>query len=161
MKGYRFTLQALLTLRARQEQAAQEVYAQALAVRQQALQRLGEAQHECQAAQLLSRERTAAGAPAAHLAQIREYCRAMDELRQRCTELLEQAQRAAGLRLDKLIEARRAREVVEKSQQRQRERYDRELTREEQKLLDELATQRAPVIAGSTFDMEGGQRELV
>ncbi len=161
MKGYRFTLQALLTLRARQEQAAQEIYAQALAVRHQAVIRLQEAQHECQAAQLLSRERTATGAPAAQLAQIGEYCRAMDERRERCTETLDQAQLVATQRLEKLIAARRAREVVDKFQKRQREKYDRELTREEQKLLDELATQRAPLIAVSAFGPAGHQEERV
>jgi flagellar export protein FliJ len=161
MKEYRFTLQALLTLRIRQEQAAQEVYAQALAVRHQALLRLQEAQHECQGAQSLSRERTAAGAPAAQLAQIGEYCRAMNERRERCAETLDQAQRVAAQRLEKLIAVRRAREVVDKFQKRQREKYDRELTREEQKLLDELATQRVPSIAVSTFSPQGDQRERI
>jgi len=46
MKSFRFTLEAVRTLRQRQEQAAMEQYAQALLARQQAVAKLEALQHE-------------------------------------------------------------------------------------------------------------------
>jgi flagellar export protein FliJ len=146
MKRFRFTLQALLTVLQQREQGALEVYARALAERQRAVERLHEAQRQCEEAWELGRDRMVAGAPAAHLLQVEQYCREMKELELRCVEVAQQAQRMVDGSLEKLIEARQAREAVEKFRSRQHDHYDHEVRREEQKLLDDLA-QRAGVIS--------------
>lgn len=155
MKRFRFTLQALLTVRQRQEQTALESYAAALADRQRALDRLRDAQRQCEEAWGLSRQRITAGAPAAHLAQLEEFCEAVEDLRRFCLAAVEETQRVVDARLQKLLAARQAREAVDKFREHQRERYDRELTRAEQKTLDELAQHRAPLAALQLLNSEG------
>ena len=150
MKPFRFTLEAVRTLRKRQEQEAMEAYAAAVATRQKALEGLREAERECEAAWAMSRERKAGGAPAAHLSQVEDYCRLAEEFKKCCAEMLADAQRKVDAALEKLLAARKAREAVDKFRQRQRNRYNRELVRAEQKILDEIAQQRSPVALGRT-----------
>jgi len=144
MKKFRFTLEAVRTLRQRQEQVALEQYAGALRARQKALDALRDAERECTAAWTLRSERTASGAPAAHVAQVQEYCAAVESLKKQCNEAVATAQRVMDHMLENLCRARRAREAVDRFYEWQRERYDRELQREEQKKLDDLAQRRAP-----------------
>jgi flagellar protein FliJ len=144
MKRFRFSLQAVLTVRQRREQTALEHFSRAIAVRQLAIDRLNETKRRCEAAWALSRERTAEGAPAAHLAQLRDYCRDMEKFQKECELAVAAAQRVVDQKWEKLVAARQAREVVDKLLKRQRERYDRELQREEQKLLDDMASRRTP-----------------
>lgn len=157
MKPFRFTLEAVRTLRKRQEQEAMEAYAAAVATRQKALEGLREAERECEAAWAMSRERKAGGAPAAHLSQVEDYCRLAEEFKKCCAEMVVEAQRKTDLALEKLLAARQAREAVDKFRQRQRDRYKRELAREEQKVLDEIGQQRAPVALGRA-ESRGGAR---
>ena len=65
MKAFRFTLEAVRTLRQRQEQEAQEQYAQALLARQQALNRLDAVQRELNAGFAELRAQLAKGCAAA------------------------------------------------------------------------------------------------
>jgi flagellar export protein FliJ len=144
MKKFRFTLEAVRTLRQRQEQTALEQYAGALRARQKALDALRDTERECEAAWMLRRERTASGAPAAHVAQVQDYCTALESLKKQCAEAVVMAQRVMDHMLENLCRARRAREAVDQFYEWQRERYDREWQREEQKKMDDLAQRRAP-----------------
>jgi len=143
MKRFQFSLQALLTVRRRQEQIALEQFAQAAAARQEAADRLNAVKQECETAWALGRERLGAGAPASQLAQLQDYCRVLEQLRKTCERAVKDAQRAVDLKWEKLLAARQAREAVDKFLERQRQRYDRELQQEEQKMLDDIVNQRA------------------
>lgn len=148
MKRFRFSLQALFTVRQRQEQQTLEVYARALAAQQQAADRLCKTERECEQVWQLSRQRRASAAPAAHLAQMEDYCHVMEEFRKRCAEALRQARQATSAALKKFLAARQAREAVDKFRTRQRERHDHEARREEQKMIDEGAQRGTIATAG-------------
>lgn len=148
MKKFRFSLQAVLTVRQRQEQTALESFSRAVAARQQAVERLNESQRACREAWELSRVRTAAGAPAIHLAQLHDYCQNMEEFQKECVRAVAAAQVVVDQKWEKLVAARQAREAVDKFLERQRERYDRELQREEQKMFDDVSHQHAFAGAG-------------
>jgi flagellar FliJ protein len=154
MKRFRFSLQAVLTVRQRQEQVALERLAEAIAARQLAIDRLNEVQQACKNAWALSRERTAAGAPAAHLAQLHDYCHDLEQLQKDCEQAVQAAQRVVDQKWEKLVAARQAREAVDKLLERQRERYDRELQREEQKMLDDMTSQRALTATNSKVNLQ-------
>lgn len=139
MKRFRFSLQALFTVLQRREQAALEVYANALTLRQQASEKLSDAQRQCQEAWDFNRQRVVSGAPAAHVMQAGQYCVLAKELQERRAEALRCAQQVVDSALEKLLEARRSREAVDKFRERQQERYNRETQREEQKVIDDLA----------------------
>jgi len=149
MKKFRFSLQAVLTLRQRQEQMALECFARAVAVRQHAMERLNEAQRACREAWELSRVRSAAGAPAVHLAQLHDYCQNMEEFQKECEHVVAVAQAEVDRKWEKLVTAQQAREAVDKFLERQRERYDRELQREEQKMFDDISHQQT--FAGASW----------
>ena len=149
MKKFRFSLQAVLTVRQRQEQTALEHFSKAIATRQLATDRLNEAKRECQGAWALSRARTAAGASAIHLVQLHDYCQNMEELQKECQRAVVAAQAVVDQKWEKLVTARQAREAVDKFLERQRERYDRELQREEQKMFDDVSHQHA--FAGASW----------
>jgi len=155
VKRFRFTLQALLIVLEQKEQAALVAYAKTLADQRKALDQLHDAQQLCEEAFRLGRERAASGAPAAHLAQVREYVRAMKEFEQRRLEEFERTERAVDSALAKLLRARQSREAVQKLQQSQRERHNYASRREEQKTLDDLA-QHAGVASEPLVDEIGG-----
>ena len=139
MKRFRFTLQALLTVLEQREQAALMAYARALADRREALDRWLDAQRRCEEGFHLGRQRAAAGAHAAELAQLQEYCRSVKEFEQLRLKEVHRADRAVDSALERLLAARQPREAVQRVQQAQRDRYDRASRREDQKLLDDLA----------------------
>jgi flagellar export protein FliJ len=139
MKKFRFSLQALFTVYQRREQAALEVYANALAVRQRAAEKLSDAQRQCQEAWDFHRQRVVSGAPAVHVMQAGQYCVLAKELQDRRAEAVRCAQQAVDGALETLLEARQSREAVDRFRVRQQERYNREAQRQEQKVIDDLA----------------------
>ena len=146
MKRFRFTLQALMTVLEQREQTALMAYARALADRRKAFDRWLDAQRLCEEGFRLGRERAVAGAPAAHLAQLQEYCRSVKEYEGLRLEEVRRADRAVDTALARFLGARQSREAVQRVQQAQRERYDRALRREEQKVLDDLAQHMGVVV---------------
>jgi flagellar export protein FliJ len=144
MRRFRFTLEAVRTLRQRREQVALEQYARAVRVWQSTLEALNEVQRQCEDAWQLQRERTQTGALAAHLAQVQDYCAALGTLKEHCEAAVAAARRVVDQKLEALHETRRARKAVDKFFKRRRERYDYELLREEQKTSDDLAQRCGP-----------------
>ncbi len=138
MKPFQFTLEAVRTLRIRQEKNALERYGQIVQAREQAVAFLWKTRAELETI-FHGRLRLAEGAPASDLAQLERWT---GEVAARERECLQNIQLIA-LRVEDawqdLLKARQEREIVEKFLDRQRERYDRTLDREEQKALDELA----------------------
>ena len=138
MKAFKFTLEAVRTLRSRQEKNALEQYGLAVQAREQVVAFLWKTRDELEKI-FQERRKQNAGATAAELAQL-EKCSVEVAARER--ECLQTVQRAC-LRVEttwqELLTARQEREIVEKYLGQQRERYDRALDREEQKQLDEFA----------------------
>jgi flagellar export protein FliJ len=142
MKPFHFTLEAVRTLRQRQEQAAMEQYAAALVVRQQSLDRLDAVQRELNAAWQELRVRITAGCAASQLAQANEYHGVLGKRRDECITSLGLAERRVNAAMQAMLAARRQREIVDKSCEKQKTRHQREQFREEQKILDDLAGRR-------------------
>jgi flagellar FliJ protein len=145
VKTFHFNLQALQTLRQRQEQKALEQYGQAVSARQSAFEKFEAVRKHCEASWALCREQITHGATAAQLAQAEAYCFSVEEQKKQCEAAVNQAQTVVDERWQTLLAARQQREAVDKYREHQFERYERELLREEQKLLDDVASRRAPV----------------
>lgn len=144
MKHFRFTLQALLTVRQREERDALEFYARELQARQQALDALADSENELAIAWDELRTQMIAGGPIAGLLQGQAHCHHLSEIRERSVTAVARAEDAANFALLAVVVARQNREVVEKFLEQQRKNYQRECNREEQKILDELAHRAGP-----------------
>jgi flagellar export protein FliJ len=143
MKPFRFTLEAVRTLRQRQEQNATERYVQALLTRQQALDLLDGLQRELNEGWQELRVQLAKGCSASHAAQAHDYHRALAKRRDEASEALGIAERRVNATLQTMLSARQQREIVDKSCEKQKARHLRDQLREEQKRLDDLAGRRS------------------
>ena len=144
MKHFRFTLQALLTVRQREERDALEFYARELQARQHALDALADSENDLALAWEDLRTQMVEGGPIAGLVQRQGHCQHLGEIRERNVTAVTRAENAANLALLAVVAARQNREVVEKFLEHQRKNYQRECNREEQKILDELAHRAGP-----------------
>jgi flagellar export protein FliJ len=142
MKAFHFTLEAVRTLRQRQEQVAMDQYAQALLARQQAVERLAAVQRELGACAQDLRDKLNAGCSASAAAQAHDYHRALARRRDELAAALGLAERRVNAALQGMLSARQQREIVDKFFDKQKLRHQREVTREEQKFLDDLASRR-------------------
>jgi flagellar export protein FliJ len=142
MKAFHFTLEAVRTLRQRQEQTAMEQYAQALLARQQMLDKLNAVQLELTASADALRAKLTAGCTASEAAQATEYHRALGKRRDECQAQLGLAERRVNAALQAMLGARQQREIVDKYFDKQKSRHQREVLLDEQKLLDELSGRR-------------------
>lgn len=142
MKPFHFTLEAVGTLRRRQEQKAMEQYAQCLIARRQALDALEAAEHELSVCWQDLRNRMAEGWTASEAAQAHAYQRSLGKRRDECVAALETAERRVNTALRGMLHARQQREIVDKCFDKQKAQHQRELARGEQKFLDELAGRR-------------------
>jgi flagellar export protein FliJ len=78
--------------------------------------------------------------------QLRQYGASLEKELARSEATLSQAERELGVALQKMLTARQHRQSIETFREHQRAEYDRDVLREEQKFLDDLA--RRPVAAG-------------
>ena len=138
MKKFQFTLQALRTLRERQEQTARQGYAQALQAWEQARSKVRAVQQELAAAWTQVRQRTLENCPAGDLNRLRAYCQAVEQRKQICEHGEKAARHKVDHALTRLLAARQALAVVDKFHDRAQRRYDREAQRHEQHVLDEI-----------------------
>lgn len=153
MKPFRFTLEAVATMRKRAEGEALEAYAAALLRRQQCLTELETAQAKLEEIWGETRRELAAGCLASRVAALRQNARAVELERDRCEFAWAEAERGVNHALQNMLAVRQQREGVDKCRVRQRVRHDREAATESQKFLDELATQRAaPALAWRTTE---------
>ncbi|MBC8001044.1 MAG: flagellar export protein FliJ [Opitutaceae bacterium] len=149
MKSFRFSLQAVLTLRQRHERFALEAHAAALLARHQALARLEAAELELSAAWSDLRRRRDTGCSAAEMTQAGEFSQALSRCRDTATAALAVAERGVNSSLQNLLEVRRQREIVDACHDKQKLAHQRELARQESRLLDDLAGRRfTPLLAG-------------
>lgn len=146
MKPFKFTLEAVRTLRSRQEKNALEQYGKAVQAREQTLAFLWKTRAEMEK---IFQERLdlSDGAPASTLAHIEKWTGEVAAREKECLQNVQLASLRVETTWQNLMIARQEREIVEKYLDRQRERYDRALDREEQKTLDELASRQGALPA--------------
>lgn len=142
MKKFRFTLQALLTVRQRQEHLAMERYAATLVQRQRASECLARATQEVTEASQTWQARVTGGLMASELVHRADHMRTLEFKRNQASAALLTAEKAVDPALNAMLEARRQREVVEQCEQQQRQRHQREIARQDGKVQDELAQRR-------------------
>ena len=142
MKAFHFTLEAVRTVRQRQEQAAMEHYAQALVAREQAAQRLNAVQEKLNAVGREIRALLAGGCAASRIAQAHDCHRSLQQRLNECVAALGLAECRVNVALKAMLAARRQREIVDKFYEKQKTRHRREQLRGEQKVLDDLAGRR-------------------
>jgi flagellar export protein FliJ len=138
MKPFKFTLEAVRTLRTRQEKNALEQYSNAVQAREQVLSFLWKARAELEKT-FQERLDLSEGAPASALAHIEQWTGEVAAREKECLHNVQLATMRVETTWQNLMVARQEREIVEKYLDRQRQDYDRALDREEQKCLDELA----------------------
>ena len=145
MKPFRFKLQAVHTLRVRQERDAMQKYAEALLQRKLAMEKLTGIAQQIAAAWMDLRVEMAEGCAAARILRMQAYCTTLEVRRSEADVVLQGAERAVNLALQRMLVARQQREIVDKYQAGERTRHERALQRQEQKELDELALRCLPL----------------
>jgi flagellar FliJ protein len=153
MKRFQFTLQALLTLRQQQEQEAMTRYSEALLERSQAMERMRDVEHQLAEARHEWMREAQVGFSAEKALQFQRYELTLIERRKTCATAVSMAERKVNQALHAMMLARQNREAVDKFHQRQRDAHDRSIAREEQKLLDELATTMRGSLLASKFEI--------
>jgi flagellar export protein FliJ len=139
MKRFRFSLQALQTLRQQQEQVALERYAQAVQAHEQVQRQRETVQRELETGWRQRQQQWTLGTTASECVHAHYYCLSVEARLRVIDRQLQAAQNGVRQCWDKLLQARQRREVVEQCHERQRRRYDLEIRWAEQKVLDEMA----------------------
>lgn len=142
MKAFHFTLEAVRTLRQRNEQKALERYAQALLSRQRAMERLDAAQRELDRNTAALTTALQSGSEALKISQINDYQRVLTTARDEAAKMLGDAERQLNVAHQAMIAARQQREIVDKFFDKQKAQHQRGLLQSEQKMLDDLAGRR-------------------
>jgi len=142
MKAFHFTLEAVRTLRLRQENDALEQYARALTVRQQALDAVDAVRERIQAHWAEMRRQFAGGCCASRACQLNDHYSALDRRQQECVAGLRAAERGVNAASHAMLLARQQREIVDTLRNKQLSRRQRVEAQEEQKISDEFAARR-------------------
>ena len=142
MKAFRFTLEAVRTLRQRQENEALEAYAGALLARQQILDALAALEEQIARDFARTRQLLANSCTAAQAAQAQNYHRSLENKREESVIALGLAERRVHAASQAMLAARQQREIVDTFREKQHAVHQRLELREEQKLLDEFAGRR-------------------
>jgi flagellar export protein FliJ len=141
MKKFQFSLEPLRVLRKQKERTAQQRYARALALSDQAATQLQKATDELAGAYENIVHELAHGLSAAQIMGLRNWCTVLEIRRNESRAALEETRRATEKAFKEMVAAARERESLDRFYEKSREAYDREALREEQKNLDEMAIQ--------------------
>ena len=139
MKQFRFSLQAVLTVRRREEQLALSHYARAALAYQHALANLRPARAELESVWARLQRELTKGLSAIALAQLQSYAGAVKERHRKLELEAEACSRAVHHASQILQSARQQREVVDRYFERKKRGYQRNLQWAEQKMLDDLS----------------------
>ncbi len=138
MKPFKFTLQALYTVRAREEQIKLEKYAQRVTEYLKAVEQLKNAEKEMDVCIERLNNFYKRGGTSNKLMLLEKLKDSAARLCKQRFDEVKLAQQAMEHALQEYLDAKKATDAVLKYRQRQKERYDLELRREEQKMLDEM-----------------------
>jgi flagellar export protein FliJ len=139
MKSFKYSLQAVRTLREQQEQAALQNYGRALRAAEQATEKLIAVKEEQDAAWAELQNLFAEPSTVEELARVQAYSHAVELRRLECERHVEAAHRIVRECFQKLVAARQAAAVLNKHFENQKRQHQRQLRRHEQKILDDLA----------------------
>ncbi len=146
MKKFSFTLEAVRTLRRRQEHLAVDHYVRALLARQKAVDVVDEIQRQIERNRLELGRLLSAGCTAAQAFQLSNYHRFLEKQRDEHMSALALAERALATAFQAMLVARQQREIVEAYRKKHQARHHLTVLREDQKTLDESAARRAPSV---------------
>lgn len=146
MKPFRFTLQAVRTVREREAQQALHEYVALLRALEDAKSRLRAAEEDLADGWDEFRRAAQANASAAELTRVQDWCELLLQRRREADAALKTARFKAHKALARYLAAHQACAVVEKGYARQRQAHERLRRKHEQKLTDDLA-QRTFVLA--------------
>jgi len=152
MKAFRFTLEAVRTLRQRQEREALEDYIRALLDRQQVLQLLEAVDQSIARDFAQMRQLRAGGCTGAQAAQAQNYHCSLEMMRDNRLADLGDAERRVNEASKAMLVARRQREMVEVYREKQQAVHQRLEWREEQKIMDEFAIRRVTALSSARTD---------
>ncbi len=138
MRKFHFTLQALHTLRERQEHLALQEYSQALKAWEQARNKVTALQQELETAWGLRRQCLLGACAAMELARLQAWGQSVEQQKQASEHAAKAARSEASQAYTKLVAARQARAVVDKLFENQKRRHERARRRHEQRSLDEM-----------------------
>ncbi|MGC8744153.1 MAG: flagellar export protein FliJ [Verrucomicrobiia bacterium] len=138
MKRFKFTLQALQTVRMREEQEKLESYSKCVDEYLNTVKLLEAAEKEMDECEKRLERFYRNGGMADELRFLELLKEAAAEKCKRRFDEVKLAQNAMEKALADWLEAKKALDAVEKFKQRQKARYDLEARRQEQKLLDEM-----------------------
>lgn len=137
MKRFKFTLDAILKLRAAQEESAQMEYGAALRGLAAAAAKLRATMDELQACWQDLRAGALAGCPAWRLEQVRGYAATLEQRKAQLVMARKRAEEAVEGARSRLKAARQKREILERLRDRRRSLHQAEVSREEQKQADD------------------------
>jgi len=140
MKAFRFSLHAILTLREEREQEAQRLYAQKLRAVEAVEAELAAVGQRLIALAAEQHARLQAGLPANELERLGRYCVVLEERLIRLRLDRARAQQTAEAARAALVKATQDRQALEKYREKLHRAYDYTQARNEQKLLDDLAS---------------------
>jgi flagellar export protein FliJ len=142
MKAFKFSLESVLMLRIREEDAAKDSYAEAVAFYNRTMQSLNEGLGDLEQLQeTLGEKRQGVSKKDDQLL----YLQAIRQQRSFCdtlTQRLARAQQLQELRFRLWMEARSKTQMLEKLKERHKQRYDAEVLRAEEKSVDDLVSAR-------------------
>jgi flagellar export protein FliJ len=138
MKPFHFPLQPVRVLREHKEQQAQQDYVLALHACEDAAERVRAASQDLAAGWTTLGLELAHGTNASVLLRTRAYCNVLELRLKEHTGALEKARLSVDAVWRELVCAARDREALDRYHDKARQAYDRDVQREDQKLLDEL-----------------------
>jgi flagellar FliJ protein len=142
MKAFKFSLESVLTLRRREEEAARESYSEALAFRSRCELALEQAMQDLEALQSeLTEKRSGLTRRDDHLL----FIHAIRQQKDYCTTVSQRLARAEQLvqaRHGVWMEARRKTQMLERLKEKQQLRHRYEMERAEERLIDDLVAAR-------------------
>ena len=139
MKSFKYSLQAVRTLREQQEQAALQHYGRALRAAEEATEKLLGVKQELEEAWAELQSRFAQPSTIEELSRAQAYSQTVELRRLECARHVEVAHRKVLESFQKLVTARQAAAVLNKHFENQRRQHQRQQRRHEQKVLDDLA----------------------
>jgi flagellar export protein FliJ len=154
MKPFHFSLQAVRTLRQRQEQLALERFTAAVQNREKAVNRLNSVTQQLHAGWSELKALLLQGATAFRIAQIQAYCDSVTTRKKECEVFVNAAHRAMDVAWQTLLTTKQQLDVVVKYYENQRRQYERKVDREEQKALDDMANRRATKATAGMVSVE-------
>ncbi len=140
MKPFRFPLQAVLTVRANQENKALEAFVRAQADFEKIAARHREIQREIEAVLHSRRDVLSKTVTSDEVQRMQQGLRLLQEVLRRCQSEMERAQTILEEKSRTLLQARQKREVVEKLQEKQLAGHVAKAAKVEQKMVDDFAT---------------------